>query len=108
MIRGIGEITDSADSAELVVKDITEGFASLDKAIKSKRVVYFIWRNPWMSAGGDTFINNMIEKINFDHIIPLSKFGVNDPTNIQLLCNNCNSKKLNRNTEFGTKYQEWF
>lgn len=29
----------------------------------------------------------------FDHIIPLEKGGTNDPTNYQLLCGNCNSKK---------------
>lgn len=45
---------------------------------------------------------------NFDHIIPLDLFGFNDPANIQLLCKNSNSEKLNKNTEFGTKYQEWF
>ncbi|WP_110709237.1 HNH endonuclease signature motif containing protein [Salinicola sp. CR57] len=28
-----------------------------------------------------------------DHVVPLAKGGINDPTNLQILCNSCNSKK---------------
>ena len=40
-----------------------------------------------------TGINNHIEKANYDHIIPLKQYGVNDPCNIQLSCEDCNKKK---------------
>lgn len=55
-----------------------------------------------------TKIINIESTNNYDHIIPLDLFGINDPTNIQLLCETCNLDKLNRNTNVGTKYQEWF
>jgi ABC-type Fe3+-hydroxamate transport system substrate-binding protein len=29
---------------------------------------YFIWRNPWMVAGGDTFINDMLERAGFINV----------------------------------------
>lgn len=36
---------------------------------------------------------------NYDHIVPLDKFGNNDPTNFQILCKKCNdSKKTKINT----------
>ncbi len=59
----------------------------------------------WKDVGD---LVNLDTRKNFDHIIPLDLFGVNDPTNIQLVCKECNLKKLNRNTDVGTKYQEWF
>jgi len=36
---------------------------------------------------------------NFDHIIPLERGGSNDPTNFQLTCESCNSKKGDRNCD---------
>lgn len=37
------------------------------------------------------------KKIHIDHIIPVSVHGTNDPTNLQVLCDECNLKKGNRN-----------
>ncbi len=34
----------------------------------SKKVAYFIWRNPWMVAGKDTFINHLLTLNNFHNI----------------------------------------
>ncbi|WP_394203225.1 HNH endonuclease [Marinagarivorans algicola] len=32
-------------------------------------------------------------KLAIDHIVPIAMFGVNDPTNLQILCEECNSRK---------------
>ncbi len=69
MIRGVGAITGRAERADELVAEITAGFASLSRAAKPKRVAYFIWRKPWMSVGGDTFISNMIEKIGWENVL---------------------------------------
>lgn len=48
------------------------------------------------------------EKMHIDHIIPISKGGTNDPTNLQILCEGCNLKKGNRNTDTGVlRYIPW-
>lgn len=45
---------------------------------------------------------------NYDHIIPLSKYGANDPCNIQLTCENCNLSKNDREDNPQYKYERWW
>lgn len=42
----------------------------------------------------------LIEDSNYDHIIPLSKGGSNDPSNYQLMCEHCNKSKNARTEEY--------
>lgn len=44
----------------------------------------------------------------FDHIVPLDLGGANDITNIQLLCETCNLKKKNTNTNTSKHYEKWY
>jgi len=43
-----------------------------------------------------------------DHIVPLASGGLNDVTNLQLLCKQCNLKKRNKRTEPSEIYERWF
>ena len=44
----------------------------------------------------------------FDHMVPLSSWGVNDPCNIQLLCEACNLRKARGNARTGYRYSPWW
>lgn len=44
----------------------------------------------------------------FDHIIPLANGGINDVTNIQLLCEACNLIKGRKPLTTSNKYQAWY
>lgn len=44
----------------------------------------------------------------YDHIIPLAYGGLNDVTNIQLLCQACNSSKSKRIVPVSNVYEAWY
>jgi len=45
---------------------------------------------------------------NYDHIVPLAEGGLNDVSNIQLLCAECNSKKKHHRIETSESYEVWY
>ena len=51
---------------------------------------------------------DVVETGNFDHIIPLALGGINDVTNIQLLCESCNKSKGANKISTSTKYERWY
>ncbi len=69
MIQVAGQLTGTEDKANQLADDIVLGFNNLPRAATSKRVAYFIWYNPWMSIGGDTFISNMIQTIGWQNVL---------------------------------------
>ena len=48
---------------------------------------------------------NQLETERYDHIVPLAKFGANDVTNLQLLCEDCNLKKSGEHAPVSKLYQ---
>ena len=69
MIRSVGSLVDREEQANSIASDIAAGFKMLQQAEIKKRVAYFIWRQPWMSVGGDTFISNVIETIGWENVL---------------------------------------
>jgi len=72
MIHDIGEMTAKQKQADVLIKKINEGFDGLASNIKRGpqkiKTAYLIWRNPYMSIGGDTFISDMLSKCGFENI----------------------------------------
>jgi len=73
MIRGIGAICQKQEAAEGIHQQIVDGFRRLQSrraAVEkpNKRVAYAIWRDPWMWAGGDTFISDLLGQCNLVNV----------------------------------------
>jgi ABC-type Fe3+-hydroxamate transport system substrate-binding protein len=72
MITAIGTMTDKADKASLMINDIKERFFQLEKAVNGNgppiKTCYLIWKDPYLTAGGDTFINDMMQRAGFENI----------------------------------------
>jgi ABC-type Fe3+-hydroxamate transport system substrate-binding protein len=62
-VRALGEALDARDAAAGVVADI-EAARARARAVAARvgpwRFAYLIWREPWMAAGGDTYISALL------------------------------------------------
>lgn len=69
MIRQIGILTNRKPAAEKLAAEIDSAFSSIKKSETPKKVVYFIWKNPWMAVGGKNFINDILETIGWENVL---------------------------------------
>jgi len=72
MITQLGEITGRPEQALQLSDKIARQFSLLSESLalgtRPREAAYFIWRDPWMIAGGDTFINTMLEAAGLHNI----------------------------------------
>lgn len=95
MIRSVGEMTGKSEQAVSIIQEIESGFESLkrkescligemrdtDKGDRDTdkggrecippnplRTAYFIWKDPYMTAGNDTFIHDMLTRCGLENI----------------------------------------
>lgn len=74
-----------------------------------KKAVFFRDRGHCCNCNKDiTGVISISEKKHFDHIVPLKLGGINDVSNIQLLCERCNLKKGATEIYTSNKYEKWF
>jgi len=68
MIRKVSEITSTALIGEDLINAIDKEFSNLSFPYHY-RTAYMIWKDPWMAAGGDSFINDMMKACGFNNIL---------------------------------------
>jgi ABC-type Fe3+-hydroxamate transport system substrate-binding protein len=73
MITDIGSLTHKNNEAENINSRIIESFSSIKNTEKLIPAVYLIWKNPYMTIGGDTFIHDMMEKAGFENVFGSKK-----------------------------------
>jgi ABC-type Fe3+-hydroxamate transport system substrate-binding protein len=68
MIAEVGKITSKVDKADKLTDQISNLFTNLQSQtfnLEPRNAAYFIWYDPIMAAGGDTFIHAMLGYCNF-------------------------------------------
>lgn len=68
MISEIGAMTGRLAEAGNIISAIRDSFATMP-SFKPGRVLYLIWRKPWMAAASGTFINSMLETIGLENCL---------------------------------------
>lgn len=67
-ICSIGTLTGRATKAKEIAAAITERFAALQPVQPPVKTAYLIWKDPYMTVGGDTFIHDMLTRCGFSNI----------------------------------------
>lgn len=75
MIEALGKLTNRTLESTKMNEQIKQGFQKLELAMKTQvsqkpflKVAYLIWRKPWMAAGNNTFIDDMLKRMNFINV----------------------------------------
>lgn len=69
MIEAVGEITGKSKPAEIIRSKIEQARSNV-KAAANIRTAYFIWKNPYMLAGPDSFISAMMRECGLENVAP--------------------------------------
>jgi len=72
MIEKIGRLTVKEKEANELLSRINKGFEQIQFATQP-RTAYLIWKDPYMTVGGDTFIHDMLQRAGFDNIFVTEK-----------------------------------
>ena len=69
LITDFGKIFNKEKTANKLNQDIKSAQSRYLKLKKyTKKTAYLIWKDPWMTVGGDTFINYMLQLAGFDNV----------------------------------------
>ena len=68
MIEAIGVLTNTQKNAHHITQKITTNFEQLPAKKVPINTCYLIWQNPYMTVGGDTYINDMLQKCGLNNI----------------------------------------
>jgi ABC-type Fe3+-hydroxamate transport system substrate-binding protein len=78
MCRDIGQIVGLAHEAEALARQIEIAMTGVKNiAPRPDRVLYLIWRKPWMAAGEGTFIHSCLNHMGFKNAASDSSANIN-------------------------------
>lgn len=69
MMLMLGKLLDKGKEARRFVEEIKKGFAQIPEVSPKRKCLYLIWKRPWMAAGKETFINEMLNLSGFENVV---------------------------------------
>ncbi len=69
LITDLGKILNRERAAQKRIQEIHKANTIYNQFnFPPRKTAYFIWKNPWMTVGGDTFINHMLQTAGFNNV----------------------------------------
>jgi len=72
LLKQLGHIFGKEEKAQFFNLKTYEAF-DIPKSEKCLKVAYLIWKNPYMTVGGDTFISRILEELGFENLFKNQK-----------------------------------
>ncbi|MFY8190259.1 MAG: helical backbone metal receptor, partial [Bacteroidia bacterium] len=69
MISSIGDLVQKPAKAKEISSQILSDFNGLVRTETPQKCLYLIWREPWMAAGNNTFINDLLERMGLQNAV---------------------------------------
>ena len=66
-IRDLGALTDTAQTAESMVSDISERFGQL-RPVRPRTVIYLVWKKPYIAVGQNTYIDSLLSRCGLTNV----------------------------------------
>lgn len=110
-LAGIFEVQGEVNYSESSMDLLTNRWKLKRKRIPmwAKKAVFYRDRGKCTYCKKDlSGLINISNISHIDHIVPLDKFGFNDVSNLQLLCDNCNTSKGSRHSKISRDYEKWY
>lgn len=77
MIRGIADLTARKEKGDVIIEGIQTAFTSLKSELQARAITsaaYLIWRNPYMAAGHNTFIDSMLNELKMENVFANARY----------------------------------
>lgn len=77
MMRKVGELVDKKTEAEQIANEVGKAFKNISGdplQNKPRTAAYFIWKNPWMVAGTNTFIDANLHLLNLRNVFTQPRY----------------------------------
>jgi ABC-type Fe3+-hydroxamate transport system substrate-binding protein len=84
MILSVGHLVNEPEKASELAKEIVHRFENI-KLFSPARTLYLIWRNPWMAAGKNTFIDTLLTRIGLVNGLRTERYPELSPEGIKEL-----------------------
>jgi ABC-type Fe3+-hydroxamate transport system substrate-binding protein len=72
MIKQVGVLVGREAAALQMASNISQQFKSVPK-LGQQRTAYFIWKDPWMAVGNNTYISSILEQLGLQNVFIKAK-----------------------------------